>query len=189
MLAEIPEMILIVFGVFTFVIISNFLILLLCYKKVPMGQASVRNGVGGLKVSFSGQVVIPCMHKHEYMDITLKRIAVDCAGEQSLVCKDGVKADAKVAFFVRVNNTVQDVSQVASTLGCQRASNMDTLKELFYVKFLTALKSVVESNDFDALSNAREDFIDKLISTVGDDLGGFVLDAVTIDYFEAKEEI
>ena len=39
-----------------------------CYRKVPQGTALVRNGAGGTKISFSGMIVIPVLHKVELMD-------------------------------------------------------------------------------------------------------------------------
>ena len=39
------------------------------------------------------------------MDISVKRIEIDRHGEEGLICKDNIRADIKVAFFVRVNKT------------------------------------------------------------------------------------
>ena len=98
------------------VIATGFLALLLkCYRKVSQGQALIRNGVGGTTVSFSGKFVIPIMHRVEYMDVSVKRIEIDRRTQQGLICKDNLRADICVAFFVRVNNTVDDVIKVAQS--------------------------------------------------------------------------
>jgi len=110
----------------------GFLALLIkCYCKVRQGQALIRNGVGGTRVSFSGMFVIPVLHRAEYMDISVKRIEIDRRAEQGLICKDNLRADIVVAFFVRVNNTMQDVIKVAQSLGCVRASDSMALVALF----------------------------------------------------------
>ena len=70
-----------------------------CYRKVAQGEALIRNGYGGTKVSFSGKIVIPILHKVEYMDVSVKRIEIDRHGAQGLICKDNLRADIKVAFF------------------------------------------------------------------------------------------
>ncbi len=49
----------------------------------------------------------------------------------SLICRDNIRADIEVAFFVRVNNTAVDIRNVAQSLGCRRASSRDALIELF----------------------------------------------------------
>ena len=106
-----------------------------CWRKVTQGTAIVRNGVGGTKVSFTGMFVIPVLHKAELMDISVKRIEIDRAGEDGLVCKDNLRADIKVAFFVRVNKESKDVVSVAQFLGCDRASDQGALNQLFEPKF------------------------------------------------------
>ncbi|MEM6297685.1 MAG: flotillin family protein, partial [Bacteroidota bacterium] len=42
------------------------------YKKASQGQALVRTGTGGVKVSFNGMMVFPVFHRLEVMDISLK---------------------------------------------------------------------------------------------------------------------
>ena len=83
-----------------------------CWRKVAQGTAIIRNGAGGTQVSFSGMFVIPILHKAEMMDISVKRIEIDRSGEDGLICKDNLRADIKVAFFVRVNKEVEDVASV-----------------------------------------------------------------------------
>ena len=148
MLAFTGEVLALGLGV-TVVIVMGFLALLVkCYRKVSQGEALIRNGVGGTQVSFSGKLVIPILHKGEYMDISVKRIEIDRHGSQGLICKDNLRADIKVAFFVRVNNTVEDVKKVAQALGCKRASDEQALYDLFDAKFSEALKSVGKFFDF-----------------------------------------
>jgi flotillin len=80
------------------------------FRKVTQGQAIVRNGIGGTKVSFNGMIVIPVAHQAEYMDISVKRIEIERKANEGLICKDNLRADIKVAFFVRVNKTPETCS-------------------------------------------------------------------------------
>ena len=124
-------------GVLAVVLVAlGILILILkCYHKVEQGTAIVRTGYGGVKVSFSGMVVVPVLHRWEIMDISLKRLEIFRHGSEGLICRDNVRADIKVAFFIRVNNSAQDVLAVAQSVGCRRASDSDRLTELFDAKF------------------------------------------------------
>ncbi len=154
------------------------------YRKVSQGKALVRNGGSKPKVSFSGMLVFPFVHQLEIMDISVKRVEIERSGKDGLICQDNIRADIKVAFFVRVNKTVEDVLKVASSLGCQRASDQQSLVEFFDAKFSEALKTVGKQFDFVDLYNSRERFKNEILQTIGTDLNGYVLDDAAIDYLE-----
>lgn len=157
------------------------------FRKVTQGQAIVRNGIGGTKVSFNGMIVIPVAHQAEYMDISVKRIEIERRGTEGLICKDNIRADIKVAFFVRVNKTNDDVLRVAQSIGCQRASNLDMIRTLFDSKFSEALKTVGKRFDFVELYNERSTFKDEILKVIGTDLNGFALDDCAIDFLEQTQ--
>jgi uncharacterized membrane protein YqiK len=154
------------------------------YRKVEQGKALVTTGMGGTKVTFTGTIVYPVVHKAEYIDISVKRIEVYRHGEDGLVCKDNIRADIKVAFFVRVNSTSEDVLKVAQSVGCERASDLQAMKELFDAKFSEALKTAGKQFDFSDLYTSRDQFKDAILSVIGTDLNGYVLDDAAIDYLE-----
>ncbi len=106
------------------VIFVAFLIMLArMWHKATQGQALVRTGLGGTQVSFSGSLVVPVIHRMEVMDITVKTIMIARTGKEGLICRDNMRADIKVTFFVRVNKSNEDVKRVAEAIGCSRASN------------------------------------------------------------------
>jgi len=158
------------------------------YKKIPQGKAIVRTGVGGTKVAFNkGMYVIPIFHKMEIMDLSLKKVQIERLTQDGLICRDNIRADIKVAFFVRVNKSVNDVINVAQTIGCERASKIETLNEIFEAKFSEALKTVGKKFDFIELYEARREFRDEIMNIIGTDLNGYVLDDCAIDYLEQTE--
>ena len=163
-------------------------LLVKCYRKVLQGQALISNGAWGTRVSFSGMYVIPVLHRGEYMDISVKRISIDRHGAQGLVCKDNLRADIQVVFFVRVNNTIEDVKKVAQALGCVRASDEKALYELFDAKFSEALKTIGKRFDFAELYVARVKFKEEILQIIGTDLNGYVLEDAAIDYLEQTDK-
>jgi uncharacterized membrane protein YqiK len=173
-------------GILFVILVSVGLLILLlkCYHKVEQGQALVRNGMGGTKVSFAGIYVIPILHKAEIIDISVKRVSIDRADGEGLICRDNMRADIKVAFFVRVNKTQEDVLRVAQSIGCERASHREALQELFEAKFSEGLKTVGKQFEFVELYNSREQFKEEILKTIGTDLNGFVLDDAAIDFLE-----
>ncbi len=155
------------------------------YRKVGPEEAILRSGVSGLRVATgSGIWVVPILHRAEQMDLSLKRIEIGRKGSAGLICKDNVRADIEVAFFVRVNNNKEDILQVAQALGCRRASDKDSLIELFDAKFSEALKTVGKHFDFVELYTERDKFKDNILRFIGTDLNGYILDDCAIDFLE-----
>ncbi len=168
--------ILVILGVL--ILVSRF------YKKIAQGQALVKTGVGGTKISFNGMIVIPIIHKLEIMDISLKTIEIARLEKDGLICRDNVRADIKVTFFVRVNELAADVQKVAQTVGCKRASSREAMVQLFDAKFSEALKTVGKQFDFVDLYNKRDAFREEIVNVIGTDLNGYILDDAAIDYLE-----
>lgn len=172
-------------GLALIVFVVGFIMLVLkCWRKVTQGTALVRNGWGGTNVKFDGMFVIPIFHRVELMDISVKKIGIDRNGEDGLICKDNIRADIRVDFFVRVNKEGKDVASVAQFLGCDRASSEPALIALFEPKFSEALKTVGKQFDFVDLYNSREEFREEIKKVIGTDLNGYVLDDVAIDFLE-----
>ena len=155
------------------------------YRKIEQGHALIVNTMRAEPtVTFTGCMVYPIIHKAELMDISLKTVEIDRSGNEGLICRDNIRADIKVKFFVRVNKTATDVLKVAQGIGCARASSQETLEELFSAKFSEALKTVGKSLDFVDLYQARDRFRDEILRQIGDDLSGYVLEDAAIDYLE-----
>ncbi len=170
---------LILVGVLIFIIVAMF------YKKVHQGEALVRTGFRGTKVATDkGLYVVPVFHRVETMDISVKKIQIERMGVEGLICKDNLRADIKVAFFVRVNNEVEYIKKVAQTIGVQRASRIETLEDLFEAKFSEALKTVGKKFQFIDLYEARREFRDEIVDIIGTDLNGYTLEDCAIDYLE-----
>ncbi len=187
-LSGVSGIILLAVGIVVFLIVAFFVVLSMFYKKIPQGKAIVRTGVGGSKVAFNkGMYVIPVFHKMEIMDISVKKIEIARMENDGLICRDNIRADIKVAFFVRVNKSVDDVINVAQNLGCDRASEPETLKSIFESKFSEALKTVGKKFDFIELYEARREFRDEILNIIGTDLNGYILDDCAIDYLEQTE--
>jgi len=166
-------------------IVFLFIIIALFYKKIPQGEALIKTGFGGTAVAFDkGMYVIPVLHKLEIMDISVKKIEIGRVGTDGLICKDNMRADIKVAFFVRVNKSKEAIIEVAQTIGCERASHIETLEELFEAKFSEALKTVGKKFEFVQLYESRSEFRDEIISEIGRDLNGYTLEDCAIDYLE-----
>ena len=168
---------LLVFGVFA--LLARF------YRQVDQGKALIVNTLkSDPLVTFTGAIVYPIIHRAETMDISVKTIMIDRRGKEGLICKDNIRGDIKVTFFVRVNKTHDDVLKVAQSIGCARASDPGTIEGLFEAKFAEALKTVGKRLNFEDLYKERDHFKDAIIEVIGKDLNGFVMDDCAIDFLE-----
>ena len=155
------------------------------YVKVEQGTALIVNGLGAIpKVHFTGALVYPIIYKKELMRISLITLEVDRRGSDGLICADNMRADITVAFYLRVNETAEDVLKVAKSIGANRASDKVAVDQLFSAKFSEALKTVGKQIEFVQLFENRQQFREKIIEVIGDDLNGYVLEDVAIDYLE-----
>jgi uncharacterized membrane protein YqiK len=154
------------------------------FRKVPQGKALIISKVRKVDVTFTGAVVLPVLHKAEVMDISVKAIEIERTGREGLICRDNIRADIRISFFVRVNKTAEDVVKVAQAIGTDRASDRETLQELFNAKFSEALKTVGKQLDFVDLYTKREEFRDRIIRVIGTDLNGYSLEDAAIDFLE-----
>ncbi|MEZ4464410.1 MAG: hypothetical protein R3F43_07810 [bacterium] len=167
------------------VLVGLMIIIAKFYRKVDQGRALIINKMKTEpEVTFTGGVVYPIIHRAEVMDISVKTIELERSGHEGLICKDNIRADIKVTFFVRVNKTTEDVLKVAQSIGCVRASDQRTLEELFAAKFAEALKTVGKRLEFEQLYTQRDDFKDQIIEVIGQDLNGYVLEDAAIDFLE-----
>ena len=117
------EPILIAAGVLAIFIFGMLVMFAKFYHKVEQGYAMIVNTLRAEpEVTFTGRMVYPIIHKSEIMDIALKTIEIDRSGNEGLICRDNIRADIRVSFYVRVNPTAEDVMKVAQLVGCIKAA-------------------------------------------------------------------
>jgi uncharacterized membrane protein YqiK len=176
---------LVVVGCVFLVIMGFFLLFKAFYIKVPQGTALIVNDMTSKpKVHFTGALVYPVIYKKEFMKISLITFDVERRGKDGLICQDNLRADICVAFYLRVNETTEDVLKVAKSIGVDRASDQKAVSTLFSAKFSEALKTVGKQFELAKLFEDRMNFRERIIDVIGKDLNGYALEDVAIDYLE-----
>jgi uncharacterized membrane protein YqiK len=156
----------------------------MCIRKIQPGRAGITTGFGGLRVSFDYMFRFPVLQTYHIVDISVKKLEIARKGKDGLVCKDNIRADITVAFYIRVDATEESVRKVAQMLTPERVSDVEQLRELFEAKFSEALKTAGKQMEFHELFTERIKFRDEIQNTIGKDLDGFLLQDVAIDYLE-----
>lgn len=160
--------------------------------KADAGQAIVKTGFGMSQpqVSLSSAFALPLLHKVDTLDLTVKTVRIARREHESLSCADGIRAEVEVDFYIKINAVEEDIRHVASTIGCDRASDIEILRELFEAKFADALKTAGAMLKFDQLYQNRIEFRDEILQALGQEggqdvvLNGYKLDDVAIQYLE-----
>ncbi len=164
-----------------------------CYKKVPnQGYAFIVNRTRDVIVLFTGGFIYPVIHKYETLDISRKTLFIRRKGQkdkfddeaEGLLCKDNIRADIDVKFYIGINRKDEDILNVVKNLTVARAGNQEFLQQYFSPKFSEALKTAAKRFNFEELYTEREKFREEVKKIVGKDLDGYMLEDVVIDYLE-----
>lgn len=154
------------------------------YVKVPAGSVLIVNRTKGMvDVSFTGGLVLPQIHRGEIMDISAKEIALVREGGRPLLFAGQRPAELRASFTLRVNPTREDILKVAHTLGVERASNLDALRELFTPLFEQALEQTAAALDAEAVQQDHHLLTEPVIRYLGAELDGFIIDDLAIHHF------
>lgn len=152
------------------------------YKKASKEVSFVRTGLGGQKVVLNGgALVFPVIHELIRINMNTLRLEVRRNNEQALITRDRMRVDVTAEFYVRVKPLLEAIADAAQTLG-QRTMNPASLKELIEGKFVDALRAVAAEMAMEELHEQRVDFVQKVQSTVSEDLlkNGLELEAVSL---------
>lgn len=171
-------------GIFVILLIIG-LIFSRLYRRASAEQSLVRTGLGGLKVVLSGGAIsLPVFHEIVEINMKTLKLEVSRAMHDSLITKDRMRVDVVVAFFVRVQPTIEGISTAAQTLG-QRTLSPEDLRQLVEDKFVDALRSTAAQMTMQDLQDTRENFVQGVQSTVSEDLAknGLELESVSLTNF------
>lgn len=171
-------------GIFVVLLIIG-LIFSRLYRRASAEQSLVRTGLGGLKVVLSGGAIsMPVFHEIVEINMKTLKLEVSRAMHDSLITKDRMRVDVVVAFFVRVQPTIEGISTAAQTLG-QRTLSPEDLRQLVEDKFVDALRSTAAQMTMQDLQDTRENFVQGVQSTVSEDLAknGLELESVSLTNF------
>lgn len=164
------------------------------YKQVKgTGEVLIKTPYGNKQkqVVFNGTFVWPIINKLERMNITKKHIQLiregsedKSADKQGLHCKDNIRADLRVSFYIGVNPDPNDILLIANNLTTEGANNIDILESHLSPKFSEALKTAIKQFDFEQLYTSRIEFREVVRGILINDIEGFKLYDVVIDKIE-----
>ena len=80
----------------------------------------------------------PFLHRCDSIDIQVKKLDVARKGKDCLICQDNIRVDIEVSFYLRVGADEESIREVAETVGCEAAADLEILRKMFEDKFIDA---------------------------------------------------
>ncbi|TMS79531.1 hypothetical protein CWB65_19765, partial [Pseudoalteromonas sp. S554] len=72
------------------------------YRKGEQGHALIINKMKSEPdVPTTGGIVYPVIHKMDVMDISKKRIVLESKDKGGLICRDNIRDDISITFYIR----------------------------------------------------------------------------------------
>jgi uncharacterized membrane protein YqiK len=150
----------------TYIVIAIIVIVLATWEKSPFriywkseaGMAFVRTGLGGAKpVIGRGALVIPLLHKVQWVDLGETRLVVVRREKNAVLSKDHLRVDMEAEFYVRVRADKQSVHQASVTLG-KRAQNAESLRDFLEPNLVDSLQAVASEMTLQEMHDHRIQF-------------------------------
>jgi len=163
----------------TYIIIGAIILILATWEKSPFkiywksesGRAFVRTGMGGAKPFIGGgALVIPLLHKIQWVDLSEIRLLVKRVAETSIITKDHLRVDLEAEFYVRVRSDRNSVNQAAVALG-RRADNAEALRDFLEPNLVDALQSVASEMTLDEMHDHRGRFARQMKEVLLESMG------------------
>jgi uncharacterized membrane protein YqiK len=145
-------------------------------------QALVRSRTsGGVEVFFSSTTCFPALDIWQHLDLSIIPLSLDL---KKVACQDNIKVDTTVTFSLKIPKDPVAVLFIAESVGCERATQRETLLHLFKATFSSAIRTALKQRDSDQLDAQREVLSSEIMSILGKELSGFQLENVDIEQIE-----
>ncbi len=159
------------------IVTVSLILISLTYKKASSGEALIRTGFGGPKVSLNGIMAIPVLHKCEIMDLTPQQII------QSYAIKDKEMNELtlEVTLFTRVNSmNYHELLMVAQKFGVDSASDSKFLTNHFSKKIEETVQAVAGRYTTAEFALNPLEVKESVITLFGMEYEGFIVEDLII---------
>jgi len=176
---NIPVAIMLV-AVSTIILIMNIFFVTKWYRKAKSGEALVRSGVGGTRVTFGGVIVIPFLQQVEKVDLSIKVVHITGGRELGLQTKEGFPINIDLDLLVKVNEHQQYVLHAAESIGANKTFDDGYIARLFETKLITSVRSTLQKKEVKELQPIPDGLAQELVSRMGMDLNGYVIEDIAL---------
>lgn len=165
------------------IVIIPVVLLFITYKRTKPNTAILRIGMGGTRVSFDGLIVLPFIHKHYYIDLSIKQFESRFLQKDALRTRSGEIVEIIVTSYWCVCRNFNDIINVQQIIGAENSKSVEYIQEHFNPKVLEAVNTVVNYSTFENLKDNTNMFKQHIFENIGNDLNGYLLDDLSIQLF------
>ena len=125
---------------------------------------------------------VPILQQLQIMDLSIKQLKIDLTGNDGVQCADSDRANLCAIFYIQIDSEdLEAIKEVATNIGCEKASAPNTLKELFEPKFIDAMHSAAARFTKAEIMKDRMTFREEIIQHIGTDLNGYMIEDLAIE--------
>lgn len=167
-----------IIGIFASLLIT--LIIGKTIKKALPGTAIVRTGHGGKRVSLDSMIVLPSLHQHSFINLKVQQFDTVLKGENSLKTRKGEPFEIVINSQWRVNRNFEDIINVYETIGEKHADIIFLEKHFGPLVKQATITATKRPYDYEDLSFDFGSIKHDILSIIGRDFGGFILDDLSV---------
>lgn len=163
-------------------IVALAFLFLIGFRRVQQGRAMTNRGRG---VYFQYYWQLPGTKRYEGVDLTLKKIAVECRGSKALACADGVKLELRVVALIRVRPDREAVGHTVQNYGT--GSNAENnMREELEDALEKAVRDAGDQMPSVALVEHEQEFKQQVAQRLGLDKTGFQMDSLALEFVDPE---
>jgi uncharacterized membrane protein YqiK len=163
-------------------IIALTFLFLIGYRRVTQGKAMMKRGRG---VYFQYYWQLPGTTRYDGVDLTLKKVAVECRDEKALVCADGISIEMRMVALIRVRPEKSAVQQVADNYGTNPEAESRMLEQLEHA-LEKAVRDSGKQTPSLALVEHEAAFKQQVTQRLGLDKTGFQMDSLALEFVDPE---
>lgn len=149
------------------------------FRKVAQGKAYKR----GSGVFFQYYWQIPGTGSADGIDLTLKKVGVECRSERALECADGVKLELRLVALIRVKPNAEAVKQVVQNYGAGPEAEARMQKQL-EAALEKAVRDAGKQITSLTLVEHEQAFKQQVTQKLGLEKTGFQMDSLALEFVD-----
>lgn len=162
---------------------------LIFYIKVPRDTALIVTGPGTkTRVHFDGATVWPLLNKKTFVPMPYLPVKMLFLSRDALVCRNGVRAEVRVVFYLKLKAKSDDVLQALETMELFGIADVNAVSNRYKARFTQTLRDAVRELDFQQIMDDRAAFCRQLTQTANYNLNGYKIEEVCLEYFKQIPE-